>query len=303
MRRTSDGKARDVFGHHYAQRYEKLSPSYQRVAAFIDANRLTVLTSSAMDIARAVGTSDATVVRAVQALGFSGLQDLRQQLAASYSQSSAPVDNLKRTLAEISDNVEAALDAILEVYAAGLEAVRSTSFRQSALAALNVLHGAQRIAVFGIGPTAHIAAYFAARLRRKGIRQTVIDKTGSALADQLLELMPGDCVLMLAYGTPYREASATVAEARRLNLPVVLITDATDTDLARCSQVVLSVPRGRSNRMALHGVTVFCMEMLLLGLATSDSRTAVRTLAELERLRHTVRPGRRMTVDETKLEE
>lgn len=299
MRRTSVGKARDVFGHHYAQRYENLSPSHQRVAAFIDANRLTVLTSSAMDIARAVGTSDATVVRAVQALGFSGLQDLRQQLAASYSQSSTPVDNLKRTLAETSENVEVALDGILEVYATGLEALRSPAFRQSALAALNVLHGAQRVAVFGIGPTAHIAAYFAARLRRKGIRQLIIDRTGSALADQLLELMPDDCLLMLAYGTPYREAYATFAEARRLNLPVVLVTDTPDTDLARRAQVVLTVPRGRTNRMALHGVTVFCMEMLLLGLATSDPQTAVRTLGELERLRHTARPGRRTVLDET----
>lgn len=302
MRRTSAGKARDVFAHRYAQRYEALSPSYQRVAAFIDANRLTVLTSSAIDIARAIGTSDATVVRAVQALGFSGLQDLRQQLAASYSRSGTPVDNLKRTLAETSESVETAQDALLEIYAAGLEAVQSADFRQRAHAALNVLHAAQRIAVFGIGPTAHIAAYFAARLRRKGIRQTVIDKTGSALADQLLELMPGDCLLMLAYGTPYREAHATFAEARRLNLPVVFITDTTDTDLAHRSKVVLSVPRGRSNQMALHGVTMFCMEMLLLGLATLDSQTAIRTLTELERLRATVRPGRPVTIDETKPE-
>lgn len=302
MRRTLAGKARDVFAHHYAQRYEKLSPSYQRVAAFINANRLTVLTSSAMDIARAVGTSDATVVRAVQALGFSGLRDLRQQLAASDVPSSTPVDNLKRTLAETSENVEVALNALLAVYAKGLEAVQSTAFRQSMLAAVNVLHGAQRVAVFGMGPTAHIAAYFAARLRRKGIRQTVIDKSGLALADQLLELMPGDCLLMLAYGAPYLEAHATFAEARRLKLPVVLVTDTIDTDLARQAQVVLSVSRGQNNQMALHGVTVFCMEMLLLGLATLDSQTAVRALAELERLRHTVRPVRRVAIDEAQSE-
>lgn len=290
-------KRRDVFGQRYEQRLERLTPSFRRVAAFIDANRLSVLTSSAIDIAQAVGVSDATVVRAVQALGFAGLQDLRKELAASYGEGQAPVENLKRTLAGASENVEAALDGILDVYQQGLEVLRTAAFRRSALAALGLLREAKRVMVFGVGPTAHIAAYFTARLRRKGIRQGLLDRTGSALADQLLELAPGDCVLMLAYGAPYREAEAAFAEARRLRLPVILVTDATDAELARRAQVVLAAPRGRKNQIALHGVTVFSLEMLLLGLATADSRTAVETLAELERLRHLMRSKRPAALD------
>ena len=56
-------------------------------------------------------------------------------------------------------------------------------------------------------------------------KQAVIDRAGGQIADQLLDLEAGDAVLMLAYGEPYREAEATIAEARRLQLPIVLITD------------------------------------------------------------------------------
>lgn len=291
-------KRRDLFAQRYEQRLERLSPSFRRVAAFIDANRLTVLTSSAIEIGRAVGVSDATVVRTVQALGFGGLQDLRKTLAASYGQGQAPVENLKRTLAGTAESVEAALDGILDVYQQGLEAMRTAAFRRSALAALNLLREAERIMVFGVGPTAHIAAYFTARLRRKGVRRGLLDKTGSALADQLLELAPGDRLLMLAYGAPYREAEVVFAEARRLRLPVILVTDATDSEMARRAEVVLAAPRGRKDQIALHGATVFCLEMLLLGLAASDSRTAVETLAELERLRHLLRSKRPAALDD-----
>lgn len=282
-------RKRDVFSDRYARRREMLSPSYRRVAAFIDANRLAVLTSSAADLAREIGTSDATVIRAVQALGFGGLHDLRNEIAASYGKRDTPVENLQRTLADTSESVEAALDSVLDTFVTGLDFLRTTAFRQHVMAALDTLHAARRVVVFGVGPTAHIAAYFAARLRRKGKRQAVLDRTGAELADQLLALEPGDALFMLAYGKPYVEAELAVTEARRRRMPVILLTDAGDTEFARRMNVVLTVPRGCDERIALHGVTVLCLEMLLLGLATSDSRTAVFTLGELERLRKAAR--------------
>nr|WP_183753791.1 MurR/RpiR family transcriptional regulator [Pseudochelatococcus contaminans] len=290
---TSRARKRDVFSDRLARRRESLSPTFKRVAAFIDANRLTVLTSSAVDLAREIGTSDATVIRAVQALGFDGLHDLRNEISASYGKRNAPVDNLRRTLAETSESVETALDTVLDVFATGLDVLNQPAFRASVLAALNILHTADRIVLFGIGPTAHIAAYFAARLRRKGKSQAVLDRTGAGLADQLLDLKSRDALLMLAYGEPYLEAEVALAEARRRRIPVVLVSDAAETPLARRADVVLAVPRGQSERIALHGVTVLCLEMLLLGLATSDSETAVYTLSELERLRKATRAQKR----------
>ncbi len=282
-----------MFGDRYARRRDALSPAFQRVAAFIDAHRPIVMTSSAIELAGRIGTSDATVVRAVQALGFDGLRDLRSELAASFGPRNAPVDNLQRTLAEASDGIEAALDGVLEASASGLEALRTPAVRHSMLEAVRILHAAERIVVFGLGPTAHIAAYFTARLRRKGRRYALLDKTGAGLADQLLDLGPADAILMMAYGKPYPESELVAAEARRRQIPIVLVTDPDETVIARQAQVTLAVPRGQSERMALHGATVSCLEMLLLGLAASDPRPAIAALAELERLRHATRYRRR----------
>ncbi len=293
MSRSPTANRTDLFADRLARRRARLSPALLRIAEFIEANRLTVLASSAIEIARAAGTSDATVVRTVQALGFSGLADLRRQLAASLGEGTAPVENLRRTLADAEEDIDAALGTVLEAYAAGLAVLQSPEFHTAIHAALEVLRQGHRIVVFGIGPTAHIAHYFAARLRRKGIAAAVIDRTGSELADQLLDLAPGDALLMMAFGKPYREATVTARIARDRKVPLVLISDTEGTTLARDSRAVLAVPRGRSGRIALNGVTVLCLELLLLGLAAAAPEEALSTLAELERLRQTVRSGRR----------
>lgn len=283
----------DIFAERYQRHRDGLSPAFIRVAAYIEANRLKALTLSAMALAREIGTSDATVVRAVKALGFDGLNDLRAELAATYRDDNAPAENLARTLADIGQDAEAAMDDALASLAESLDALGEPAMRVAMRTALKTLHIANRIAVFGIGPTAHIAAYFSARLRRKGRRTMLLNRTGADLADQLLELQHGDALLMLTYGEPYREAEATITEARAKRLPIVLLTDAANERLARQAVVVLKVPRGRSGRIALHGTTVACLEMLLLGLATSAQDTAIASLNELNRLRKITRPAQR----------
>ncbi|MFC7691959.1 hypothetical protein ACFQY5_22655 [Paeniroseomonas aquatica] len=48
-----------------------LSPTIARVVRFLQANHAVVIACSAAELAQRIGTSDASVVRAAQALGFS----------------------------------------------------------------------------------------------------------------------------------------------------------------------------------------------------------------------------------------
>ena len=72
----------DLFGERFRARAHQLSPRLLAVASYINDNREAVLERTAMEIASATNTSDATVVRAIQALGFAGLRELRIAQAA-----------------------------------------------------------------------------------------------------------------------------------------------------------------------------------------------------------------------------
>jgi len=59
----------------------RLPPAELRVARFLRDHREEALISSAVALAARLGTSDATVIRAVQGLGYGGMGDLRKRLA------------------------------------------------------------------------------------------------------------------------------------------------------------------------------------------------------------------------------
>jgi DNA-binding MurR/RpiR family transcriptional regulator len=288
MSGTTVATALDALSERIRSKDGALSPAAHRVAKFIDQNRATTIASSAADLAARIGTSDATVVRTVQALGFDGLSDLKQTLAATLERRSTPADDMRRTLADVGESAEKAINVVLDTHQRGLRAAQSDETRAAILAAISRLHSAQRIVVFGIGPSAPLAHYVTILLTRNGRYARSLDETGIALADQLLDLREHDALLILAYGRSYREVIATFAQARRLHLPIVLVTDTLEKKLARQADVVIPARRGQADRVALHGTTLIVLEALVLGLAASEQRRAMSSLDHLNDLRELI---------------
>ncbi len=262
-----------------------LGAAGQRVAYFIVQNPAAALASSAMDLAASTGTSDATVIRTVQALGYAGLADLKQALVASLERGATPADNMRRTLEDLGQDATLALDMVLETHAEALTALRSAAFREQLGRALPVLHAAERIIVFGIGPSAALAQYAATLLARAGRRSMCLNVTGIMLADRMLDVRAGDAVLALAYGRAYREVTGLFGEARRLRLPIVLVSETAESALARFADVVLVIPRGKRQRVALHGGTLVGLEAVVLALAAANGERALAALERLNALR------------------
>jgi DNA-binding MurR/RpiR family transcriptional regulator len=263
---------------------QQLGAAGSRVARFIDQNRQLVLASSAAALGARVGTSDATVLRTIQSLGFGGLADLKRAILNAGT-ASTPADDMRRTLVDLEKTTGEALDGILDAHADGLAVLQSKKCRAQIAAGVRVLDGAERIAVFGIGPSAALATYVSILLARSGRRSRTINATGSMLADQLLDLRAGDRLLILAYGRLYQEVKAVFAEAKALSLPTVLVTEADDTPLAKLADVCVAIPRGRPGQMALHGATLVGLEALVLSLAAAKPEAALSSLDNLNRLR------------------
>ena len=278
----------DVFAARLAALGPSLAPAARRVTQFIDQNRAAVLASSALELAARTQTSDATVIRAVQALGFTGLADLKQALVSAIERPVAPADAMRRTLDDVGDDTSQAVNLVLDAHAEAFKALRSLPSRAAIAEAVGVLHPAERIIVFGIGPSAALATYVALLLTRSGRRSGTLNMTGGMLADQMLDLRAGDALIVLAYGRAYREVNAVFTESRRFGLPVVLVTDSLDRKFARVASVVLPARRGRAERVALHGATLVCLEALVLGLAAAHRTAAITTLERLDQLRATV---------------
>ncbi len=280
----------DRLAERLSKRAAQLTPTHRVVADYINSHRQSAMTMSATELGAAIGTSDATVIRAVQALGFNGLRELKQEIAASTGHGATPADNMMRTLAAV-EGADAAVDQVLNAHTEAI--ARLSESRGQISEAIAELSAAPRIGVYGIGPSAAIASYAHTLLGRMGKPGILLQTTGSGLADHLLDLANVNALLLLAYGEAYPEVEATIAEARRLKLPIVLISDSLEERLARQAKVTVTVARGRAGNVALHGATLVCVEAILLGVASKDPARALAALQRLNDLRQVVRSRRK----------
>jgi DNA-binding MurR/RpiR family transcriptional regulator len=259
-----------------------LAPAQRKVARFFTEHAAQLGFFSAAEIAAQLGTSDATVVRTAQTLGYRGLADLKRALLADAPPPEpTPNARLGATLRHATTPADV-LDHVLDVHQAALHAARE-HLDERFPAAVALLAAAERIVLSGTGPSAAVAHYAAVLLGRVGRSTATITATGVSMADQALELRRGDALLLLAYTRLHTHAAVLLDLARRRRIPVLLVTDVlADVDGV---DLVLTCPRGRPGEQSSHAVTLLLLEAIAVALAATERSRATTALRELNRLR------------------
>ncbi|MFG1281301.1 MurR/RpiR family transcriptional regulator [Xanthobacter autotrophicus] len=279
----------DRFGERLRQRSATLSPRLKVVADYINENRRTVLGQSALEIAAETATSDATVIRAVQALGFDGLKDLKRTLAGHLGAVISSVDKITSTPQELERDIDASIDFVRDGHIIGITEVTKPENRRAIAAAIELMRGASGIGLFGIGASAILADYAARLLTRNGRHAYALNRTGIGLGEQLLAMRRGDVLVMMGQASAHSEGVATLEEARRLEVPMILLSGSASPAFGRQAQVVIQLPYGKSETVPLHGLVLMCLEMLVIGLAATEPDRSLKSLERLHTLYEDIR--------------
>jgi DNA-binding MurR/RpiR family transcriptional regulator len=279
---------RHLFADRAALALSQLSTAERDVLRFFQENREEVLVSSAAALAAKIGTSDATVIRTTQALGYAGLDDLRRHLADELRLSLSPAARMSRTLRALSGDANSVLESIVDIHQQSLEKLKAEISPGIFAAAIGILSQAGRIVVFGLGPSSAIADYFAVQLCRFGIESLSIKQSGVLFADDLHRLKKADAVVILAYTRVYRELESLLARTERVGAPTILLTDSLGEALENRVDLVLPVARGNTDWFSTHTATFGLIEALLIGLAAKRPGDTLAELKVLNELRSEV---------------
>jgi DNA-binding MurR/RpiR family transcriptional regulator len=275
----------ETFAARLAARDIELSPAEREVATYFAAQREEVLVASAVDLAHKIGTSDATVIRTAKALGFTGLDDLRRQLAQELRASMSPAVRLTRTLGSVNDERVSPFELAIDTHRQAIDRLRSDISPALFEAAVERITAAARVFVFGLGPSSAIATYFVIQLRRFGIEADGLTHSGLLLADGLHRLRTGDALVILAYSRVYEELDALLRRAKALKIRPILLTDTLGPALRGRADPILSVARGNARGFSTHTATLGLIEALLIGIAAARPAETVSQLKELNDLR------------------
>lgn len=284
----------DLYGERFRLRKNQLSPRLFAVAQYIHTHRGAVLDKTAMEIAADTQSSDATVVRAIQALGFSGLRDLKNVLASYLGETLTSSAKMATTVSSLTPDTNSSIDFVLDGYLYTCQ-ILSEEKNRLALSRANVLlQAADRIAIFGIGASSLLAEYTARLFNRNGTPAYVLNRTGASLSEQLIGMRPGDVLIMMAQRSAHREGVTTLAEAKRLGISTILLTGSAESVFIKEADCVVFIPRSAdAEKIPVHGTPVICLEILVLALAASSPKVPLQTMNRLYELSNSMTKPRK----------
>lgn len=275
------------------QEGQRLSGAAHRLLKYIEQHPNAVLVSSALDLAAKIGSSDATVIRAIQSLGFDGLPHLKTAIAEKLDKGvRTPVEKVGVTLRELTqERSRTPFQLVIEAYAKMLDMLSRSVLSEQMEAAVRLLDDADRIGLYGGGPPNRLAQQTATHLARIGRSSFVLEDSGHAFADQLLRLQRGDAIILIAYGSALKEALLVKAEIQRVGGQLVVITDNPEGRVAKGAQIILEVPRTEVGNMMLYGTILMALETLVLSLTKQSPERAMETARRLRDLRDELHRG------------
>ncbi len=263
----------------------QMSLTEQRLARAIALHKDRVVRASATQIADLVGTSDATLLRMMRALGYETLAGLREDLLADLTGGAAPSLRMQMSIEEAGSDPARLLAHVIGIQEDHLAARRLPALALAFGQALEVLTACATVHVFGLGPSGALADYLTLQLGRVGRPARALTLSGIGLADQMLAMRSGDALVLIVYAPLYREMRVVMDWAEALGLRVVLISDSLGPLLDGRVTVTLDVPRGQSEHLALHSATMVMIEALVLGPSADDRDKALDTLDDFANLR------------------
>ena len=268
-----------------AARIGVLTATERRIAEYLAEHPQEAAFSSAEELSRATGTSDASVVRTAKALGFDGLPGLKRSLQGQLQSLLTPANRLSNSLQSLGTGPEAILSATLRDHIERLEQTDRTLDPAEFRHAVELIHNARETMIAGFAGLGGVSEYIATHLIRIGLRARAAPDTGYRLADRLLPLRPEDVAIVMAQNRLNRETRIIIDHCGRVGTPVVLLTDTLGEALRDEVAVVLTAPMSRPGTFTSQATVLILLEALTIAAAARNRDRALDTTDQLNRLR------------------
>lgn len=269
--------------------YPSLRPAERKVADYVLANAAGILLLSSTELGERTGTSDATVVKFSQRLGFRGYQEFKIALAGEASGQAAEVFGE----VEPNDDIQTIRD---KVFAANTQALNDT---RKVLApdvldkVVEAILAAGQVCLYGVGASGLVAIDAQQKLMRIGLVCHAYSDS-HLQATQAALLSRGDVALGISHSGQTKETLEVIGLAKECGAVTVALTNHPGSALAKLADhTLLTAAREttfRSGAIASRLAQLSVIDVLFTAVAV---RRFDRSMDYLDRTRRAV-AGRRV---------
>jgi DNA-binding MurR/RpiR family transcriptional regulator len=266
--------------------WDQLSPAGQDVCRRLgELAPEQLLYRSAVDLGADTRTSNATVVRTVQSLGYAGLADLKTAIAGPFQDQTAPEIRARSRVEATKGELPNVWDMVTSEWIDLVKLMQTTFSAGAFQLTVEMLLSAREIVPFGFSSSYVVAEHLTFKLRRLGRRARSIRSSGFCLPDDLLGLESGDVVVLFAPGRMVTDIHVLLDRVRTVGARCVLITAELADRIEDSVDVVLIAPHSPTGLTGDAATAMVMADALIQGVAAADVESTVEHSHTLTTLR------------------
>ena len=252
--------------------YDGLSRSAQVVARYLTQNPNDVAVQSINEIASRCSVHASSLVRFAQSLGYDGFKELKEifhrRLATAAPGFEARVSSLKTDLQMhkrggpkgfLGDLVARDITTLQDLFN---EAVEDDLKR-----AIDLLEKAETVFIAGQLRSAPVAIFLRYVFTMLGRRVVLLDADGGLATHMARVMRPCDLLFSISFRFYAKEVVSITEAAAAAGIPVVAISDGNLSPLAKCADVLFSIPEGEYAFSRSLAAPMCLAQALMIGLA------------------------------------
>lgn len=247
--------------------------------------------SSITQLARDCDTSEATVIRFCRTIDFAGYRELRLRLASEAGQARGARGSVQELTGDINPD-DTLVTVVQKIAYADARAVEDTGSQldiETLQRVIELLDGARRIDIYGVGASAFVASDFQQKLHRIGMISHAWTDAHAMLTSAAV-LRPGDVAVGISHSGSTSDTVGALAEARRKGASTIAITNFPRSPISEVSDHILTTAarettfRSGATASRLAQLTVIdCVFVGLAQLRYADTREALEATYEAVR--------------------
>jgi DNA-binding MurR/RpiR family transcriptional regulator len=266
--------------------WEGFSPAARSVCRSLsESSAERLLFMSALDLGEKTKTSNATVIRTLQALGYSGLADLKSKVAAPFTTDTHPELRARQRIESTGGDLGKVWESVVAESIDRIELMRGAFSLEDYQYAVQLLLDAQQITTYGFGASFIVAEHLSLKLRRMGRRSRCIQSGGFRFADDLLGIERDDVVVVFAPARLVTDVEVLFDRTRAVGATSILVTDELMERLADDVTVALHSPNTPTGLTGEPLSSLVIADALIQGVAASNVERAVESSHTLTTLR------------------
>ncbi|HXF33558.1 MAG TPA: MurR/RpiR family transcriptional regulator [Candidatus Acidoferrales bacterium] len=257
--------------------YSSLRTAEQRVADFILKHPEELIYLTVTELAERTNTSESTVVRLCQKIGYKGYQEFKIMLARDLVEPNAtiyeqiepgdPLTQIKSKVFQanaqaLADTMEVLVDSELEL-------------------AVNAIRHAHKLQIYGIGGSAPIAADAYHKFLRLGLAAVALSD-GDMMAMSSALLGKGDVALGISHTGASRDVCDALENARANGATTICITHRSTSPITKVADIKLFTAAKetafRSDALSSRIAQLSIVDTLYVGIAFADYDRALEMI-------------------------